>query len=343
MHRNGTSRRDFLKAGAALALFAATQAKPRAAFAAGQTGDAPCVSRTRPLMGTFVTVTVAHSSQAFAEDAVERAFERMRALIPLFDRFDATSPLSVLNAQGALHSAPRELTGLLETSRAFHSLTEGAFDPTVKPVLDLFAATAARDPQVRISQNDIRELLPLVDLTALRIGPSTLTLEKRGMGLTLDGLAKGRIVDLASETLLALGATNHLVDAGGDIRTSGERALGRPWAVAVQNPEGGDYPAVLRMRNGAVATSGAYEVWFGDNRLCNHIVDPRSGHSPALLSSATVRARCVADADALSTALFVAPPRQGLALIDSLPGTEALLLTQRGGSLASRGWDNPLS
>jgi thiamine biosynthesis lipoprotein len=343
MHRNGSSRRDFLKAGAALALFAATKAAPRPAFAAEQVNGTPCVSSTRALMGTFVTVTVAHASRGFAEDAVGRAFERMGELIPLFDRFDAASPISVLNAEGSLQGGPPELSGLLEHARDFHSLTGGAFDPTVKPVLDLFAATAVRDPKVRIPQEEIRELLPLVDMAALRIQPRSLSLGKRGMGLTLDGIAKGRIVDLASETLLALGAANHLVDAGGDIRTSGERALGRPWAVAVQNPEGGEYPDVFRMRNGAVATSGAYEVWFGENRLCNHIVDPRSGHSPALLSSATVRARRVADADALSTALFVAPPRQGLELIDSLPGTEALLLTARGSRLASRGWDNSLT
>lgn len=343
MLRNGTSRRAFLKAGASLALFAATTPLPRAAHAAPDASNAPCVGSTRALMGTFVTVTVAHASRDFAEDAVERAFERIRALIPLFDRFDATSPLSVLNAEGALRGGPAELTELLERARDYHGLTGGAFDPTVKPVLDLFSSTARRDPQVRIADADLRALLPLVDMRALRIAPGSLRLEKRGMGLTLDGLAKGRIVDLASESLRALGAENHLVDAGGDIRTSGERALGRPWAVAVQNPTGGDFPAVLRMRDGAVATSGAYEIWFGENRLCSHIVDPRSGRSPALLSSATVRAASVADADALSTALFVASPRRGLDLIDSLPGTEALLLTAGGSCLASRGWNAFLS
>lgn len=343
MQRTGTSRRDFLKAGAVLALCAASTHLPRAAWATEQVGGLPCVSSTRPLMGTFVTISVANASRSFAEEAVQQAFERMAALIPLYDRFDPASPLSVLNDQGVLHGGPADLSELLQQARAWHDLTEGAFDPTVKPVLDLFAATALRDPKMRVPQKDIHELLPLVDMNALRIAPRSVAFDKSGMGLTLDGLAKGRIVDAASETLYALGATNHLVDAGGDIRTSGERDLGRPWAVAVQNPEGGAYPDVMRMRNGAVATSGAYEIWFGDNRLCHHIVDPRSGHSPVLLSSATVRAKSVADADALSTALFVAPPRQGLALIDSLPGTEALLLTARGTRLASRGWETSLS
>lgn len=332
------SRRTVLKAGAALTILAATGAalpkRPRA-----QSAGTPCHSRTRALMGTFVTISVAHESPDFAEQAVALAFERMEELIPVYNRFDPSSPLSVLNDQGAVRGAPEELAALLRRAREYHSLTQGAFNPAVKPVLDLLAHTAARDPQVRVDRQDLLDRLDLVRLDALRLSPHSVVLERQGMGLTLDGLAKGRIVDAASQALRTMGARNHLVDAGGDIRTSGERADGRAWAVAVQNPEGGEYPDVIRMRDGAVATSGAYEIWFGGNRLVHHIVDPRTGRSPHALASATVRASSVAEADALSTALFVARPRQGLALIDSLPGVESLLLTPQGGRLASRGWD----
>lgn len=336
MPQNGTSRRTFLKAGTALTLLAAGGLSGLVRPARAET---PCVSQTRALMGTFVTVSVAHESRNFAQDAVGRAFEHMQELIPVFNRFDTASPLSVLNDQRVLRGAPPELTQLLEQAREYHALTGGTFNPAVKPVLDLMAETARRNPDVPLNKEELRQRLALVDLDALRSNARSLVLERQGMGLTLDGLAKGRIVDAASETLRSLGAHDHLVDAGGDIRVSGGRTARRPWVVAVQNPKGGEYPDVIRLRDGAVATSGAYEVWFGDNCLAHHIVDPRTGRSPRTLSSATVRAASVAEADALSTALFVASPRQGLALIDSLPGVEALLLSAQGSRLASRGWD----
>ncbi|MEF2144337.1 MAG: FAD:protein FMN transferase [Desulfovibrionaceae bacterium] len=342
MPRQAPNRREFLKACAAMGLAAAAfPICPGPALALTRQEQARIATATRALMGTFVSISVVHPSQDFCEEALERGFARMAELIRVFDRFDAASPLSVLNDQGVLHGAPPELTGLLGRAREQHEISQGAFDPSVKPLLDLFASRAATDPEVRVDDRELDEVLPLVDLSALRLSASTLELGKKGMGLTLDGLAKGHIVDAASAALLEMGAENHLVNAGGDIRASGGRSALRPWAIAVQNPgsEATPFTDVIRLRNGALATSGGYEVWFGENRLTHHIVDPRTGRSPLRLSSATVRAANVADADALSTALFVSPPGQGLKLIDTLPGVEGLLLTANGSRLASHGWN----
>jgi thiamine biosynthesis lipoprotein len=95
---------------------------------------------------------------------------------------------------------------------------------------------------------------------------------------------------------------------------------------------------VIHLRNGAVATSGSYEIAFDRHRVHHHIVDPRTALSPGLCSSATVTAGTVMQADALATAAFVLPPRAGFELIDALPGAEALLITDNGTALPTRRW-----
>lgn len=297
-------------------------------------------TRTEPLMGTFVTLTVLHDSRFLAEEAMGRAFARMRELIGVFNRFDSASPLSALNAEGRLADAPPELAGLLAEARSLHSLTGGAFDPTVKPIIDLFRERATEDGRVfHLSRAEREDLLALVGMDGVALSGRSVRFARAGMGLTLDGVAKGYIADMASSTLSDLGAKNHLVNAGGDIRVCSDERREKPWTIAVQSPEGAGSPALVHLRNGAVATSGSYEVAF-DNRLVHHhIVDPRTALSPAQTASATVTADTVMQADALATAVFVLPPRDGFELVDALPGSEALIITANGTTLPTRKWD----
>ncbi|MGE4503746.1 MAG: FAD:protein FMN transferase [Desulfovibrionaceae bacterium] len=339
MQHEHPTRRRFLAACAALGLGAlAVPLLPAASAAARLAPGLVRVSRTQPLMGTFVSIIAVHESRAFAEEAVGRAFEAMHADIAVFNRFDPASPLSVLNDQGVLKGAPRELLELLDESRNIHALTGGAFDPTVKPIIDCFRSRADQDGDFHLDRAERDELLALVGLGGVRSTGDGVRFARAGMGLTLDGVAKGRVADRASERLSAMGCANHLVNAGGDIRLASDERLEAPWTVAIQAPEGGESPSVIHLRNGAVATSGSYEIAFDRHRVHHHIVDPRTALSPGLCSSATVTAGTVMQADALATAAFVLPPRAGFELIDALPGAEALLITDNGTALPTRRW-----
>jgi thiamine biosynthesis lipoprotein len=159
------------------------------------------------------------------------------------------------------------------------------------------------------------------------------------MGITLDGIAKGYIVDRAAEILSRHGIGNHLINAGGDIRTSGAAAKGKPWTIAVQDPaKGREYPAVITMTSGAIATSGNYEVFYDNEKMFHHIIDSRTGYSPEQTTSVTVQAPTVMDADALSTSVFVMAPAGGIAFINGRPGCECFVVENSGATHRSTGW-----
>jgi thiamine biosynthesis lipoprotein len=302
----------------------------------------PLVSRSRTAMGTFVEIHAVRAerggrvSHALAEDAIQDAFAEMDRLIGILSRHDAGSPLSALNARGSLAGAPRELADVVEAALAAHRRTGGAFDPTVGPLVALLEASRGGPAP---APAEVREAAALVGAGRVQLSDGgTIRFQREGMRLTLDGIAKGAIVDRMSEVLAAAGVTDHLVNAGGDIRTRGERAPGRPWTIAVEDPrKQRHYPDVIRLRDGAVATSGSYENFFDDAHTRHHLVDPSTGRSPGELVSATVCAPTVMDADALATGVFVMGRARGLEVVNGIPAT-ACLLVDVNRSWVSRRW-----
>jgi thiamine biosynthesis lipoprotein len=165
-----------------------------------------------------------------------------------------------------------------------------------------------------------------------------------GMRIDLGGIAKGYAVDRAVEAMLNCGATGGLVDIGGNIRCFGQPSGGKKfWLVGLQNPNDisdfrfpiSDFPAgtgmpllVLQLTDAAVATSGGYRRFalIGGKKY-SHIIDPSTGISAENLLSVTIISRTAIDADALSTVVSVLGAEKGLALIKTIPQTEAILIT----------------
>ena len=335
------SRRAFIKGFAAAGVAEAAGLSPLSALAASAKfgENASTLTDTRVLMGTFVGITLAGAPRARMEDALGRAFEHMGGLITIFDRFNPASALSVLNAEGRLKGAPTELTALLDRSARVGDLTGGAFNITVQPLVDLFRRYSNPAGSMSIPAAELAEARALVLADGWRTDGDAIRLARPGMGLTLDGIAKGHIADEASRFLIAEGLSNHLINAGGDIVAAGEKARGRPWMVAVENPAArSGFVRRMPLRDRAVATSGSYEIYYDASRRHHHLINPAAGASPTDLVSATVTARTAVEADALATSLSVMAPRDGLRLIASLPGRECLLLTRDGGALRSSGW-----
>jgi thiamine biosynthesis lipoprotein len=294
---------------------------------------------TRLLMDTVARITVAGDSRDQAEQGIALAFAEMERLIAVFDRHDSATPLAALNAGRNLRDAPAELADLIAVSAEYHRLSGGAFDITIQPVLDLLAAHGNPQGELRLDRRDLEAALALVGMDGVRARGRDISLARSGMGLTLDGIAKGSIVDRTAAVLEANGLFDYLINAGGDIRCRGEKRPGAPWMVAVEDPaRRGGYPAVLALRQGAVATSGVYERYFDRTREHNHLLAPASGKSPEDCLSVTVTAQTVTQADALATAVAVMPGESGLRLVESLPGCACLILRKNGGRTASSGW-----
>jgi thiamine biosynthesis lipoprotein len=311
------SRRDFLKitaiSGAGLVAYGVTGQMQRAQHLQ--------LNETRSLMGTIVHLTVLTADESAGRTALESTFGEMERLINIFDHRRKSSPLTILNNQGWLDSAPAELTSVMMAALRYSALTDGAFDISVKPVIDRYEA----------GQMDISDARELVNYQRIRVNGTQITLENPGMAVTLDGIAKGFVVDGGVATLRRLGFTNVVVESGGDLVASGIGRSSEAWQVGIAHPRPerlAGYIARFSLRDQAVATSGDYLRYFTEDLSTHHIVDPRTGLSPRELASVSVVAPDATTADALSTALMVMPLDAGIALVNTLPQIEALFVSK---------------
>jgi thiamine biosynthesis lipoprotein len=294
------------------------------------------VRALRQGLGTRVSAVAVVRSAAQGEAAIAAAFDEMDRLAAIFSRHDPGSSLSALNHDGRLAGPPAELAAVIGRALAVHAMTGGAFDVTVKPVLDLLAASGPGAPP---SVAELADAAALVGGRFLRLTRHGVGFDRSGMGVTLDGIAKGYITDRMAAILAAAGVRRYLIDAGGDLRVRGRNAHDRPWVIGVRDParEAGCLD-VIALSQGAVATSGDYERYFAGDPTFHHIVRPETGRSPREVASASVVAPEGLLADALATAVMVLGTQPGLALIEGLPHCAAMVLDARGVRHRSRQW-----
>lgn len=293
---------------------------------------------TRAMMGTVVTVSIVDDSLDKAQEALGKTFERMRFLVPIFDRHKGDGPVFTLNRDGLVRDIPRELSDVLSLSQWVNNITGGAFDITVAPVLNVF-----RDSFLNTGGPPPKEKLrkAISAMGGLIEEKGSLRIVKDGAAITLDGVAKGYIVDQGLVSLVASGIKHALINAGGDVAVlghSGDREAS-PWQIAINNPysEGG-HKQVIEMTSGAVATSGSYEMYFDQEKIYHHIIDPSDGLPPSRIVSASVIAPNAILADALSTSCMVLKPRRSASLLKRLPGVENMVITRAGEILSTQGF-----
>ncbi len=317
------SRREFLKitactaGGLALMGAAKTFLEKRRAV----------ISESRFLLGTVINLTVVADEHQEGEQVVNKAFTEIERLSKIFSRFDSGSELSRLNQHGMIANPSTEMLEVVRQSLRWSRLTRGAFDVTIKPVLDLYERAYELNTIPAIPE--IEQALKLVGYYHVAVSDSRISFGQKGMGITLDGIAKGFIIDEAVRLLKALGFMNVLVEVGGDLFASGRRE-DRNWSVGVKAPAAHGVVTRFNLDNRAAATSGDYQQAFTPDRSLHHILDPRSGRSPLEISSATIIASSALEADALATAAIVLGSSEGIDLIESLDGFEAYLIAKSG-------------
>jgi FAD:protein FMN transferase len=336
------SRRDFIKFTAvgtgALALGAIGINRLLAAES-----ELKVYEESQVLLGTFVTIKAVDTDEKNARNMVRTTFEEINRLSGVFSRFDSGSELSSLNKSGQIYGASSDLVSIMKTSVQYSELTGGLFDITALPLLELnqdsFNANNA-PPSI----DSIAEVKSLVGYQNINISGNDITLSKPGTLITLDSIAVGYIVDKAATILGQGNIDNVLINGGGEIYPHGTKTDGELWKIGIANPrDDSDYLAVIDSGNWAISTSGDYEAYFTDDYLYNFIIDPRTGVSPTELCSATVIAKDTTIADALSTACIIMGKSDALSLIESLPGTEALLVDKNMNCYRSSGFPADIS
>lgn len=286
------------------------------------------VSETKNLLGTYATITIVGPDRIQAKESIGLAFEEIVRLEDIFSTYKNGTPLYKLNQEGILENVDEEILFVFEKSSYYSELSDGAFDITVKPVLDLYSKTFGefRRPP---TEAEVRETLELVNYKNVLIEEGEISFKREGMSVTVDAIAKGYIIDKAIEVLKNNGIDNALVDIGGDIRAFGAPDKDGAWKVALQNPRNeSDYITVIAVNDKAVATSGDYERYFVENKSAHHIVNPKTGYSATELISVTIISEKAIDADALATAVFVLGPERGISLINSIEQVGGLIITE---------------
>jgi thiamine biosynthesis lipoprotein len=296
------------------------------------------VSQTRTQMGTLVTLTVVHPEKDSAHAMITAAFSEMDRLESILSRHRDDTPVSELNRTGRLGRVPRELALVVADAKTMGGRSGGAFDITVAPLLTLVESSFLRDGRPP-SDDAVERVLELVDHEAIRIENDVMSFDQPGMSVTLDGIAKGFIVDRTKDVLLQGGAERVMVNAGGDIATADGPGMD-PWTVGVQDPDNEQgIVTVVRLDGVSLATSGDYMRTFTNDRTHHHIVDPRTGRSPQEVSSVSVVHPSAMWADAYATALLVMGTTKGMAMLQTSEGLEGLFMNKQGERIASSGFD----
>ncbi len=256
-------------------------------------------------LGADAQLHIHHSDPVFAQTLIDTALTEVRRLERIFSLYHTDSVLTRLNRDGHLEQAPGDLLRLLHESHGLSQLTQGAFDPTVQPLWDLYAA--ATDPLNPATpplpaQAQLACALEKVDYRAIQIHGTAVSLARPGMALTLNGIAQGYITDRITELLARAGLNHALVDMG-EIRGLGSAPGGRPWRVGL--PDGAPDRATLRtldISNQAVSTSSGSGTPLRADGSATHLFNPATGQAVPLYRSVSVLAGNATIADALSTA-----------------------------------------
>jgi len=290
------------------------------------------------VMGSFYTLEFSRPAGIPPEAAARHVRERLAELERRWSPYNPESEISRLNRTGRLAGVSPETRRLLELSAEISRRTGGAFDITVGPLIEAWrnAEKTGRPP-------DLKKLLPLVDYRRVRLtGTGEGRLERKGMRIDPGAIGKGLAVDEAVRILRRDGVPSGLVNLGGNLYAFGPGPDRGLWTIGIQDPFGPGEKGRLRIRDQGVSTSGTYQQWFqvGQKRF-SHIVNPGNGELKSPPRSVTVLAPGAGLADGLSTALEVLGPEAGLALLESIPGTSALIIMDDGRVIRSRGLDWP--
>ena len=296
--------------------------------------DAVAVRDEQVKMGSPFAVTAVAADAEHARRAVAMAFAEIDRIEDRISSWRDDSETSRLNRHAGHGPLPvsDELFGLVRRSLAVSKLTGGAFDITFAGAGQLWDFKAS--PPRRPDADALRRGLALVgyENVVLDAEAKTIELTLPGMRIGFGGIGKGYAANRAVHVMKAMGITGGLVNAGGDLVAFGRQADGGPWTIGLADPlEPGSVFASLDLVDQAIVTSGDYERFVEiDGVRYAHILDPRTGEPVRGVRSVTVVCPDGELADALATSVFVLGVDEGLRLVDSLRGVEALIIDHNG-------------
>ncbi|MEZ6123342.1 MAG: FAD:protein FMN transferase [Planctomycetaceae bacterium] len=277
--------------------------------------DAMKISGTT--MGTVYSVVIDSPSSTLgsAEQVQAKIEARLDDINARMSTWQSDSEISRFNASDSTDWFPisPEFAVVVAEARRIHDATQGAFDPTVAPLIQLWGFG---DHRRRTIPDDeaIQSALKSVGMQNLEVRSDPPALRKQipALQLNLSAIAKGYGVDAVAELLVSLGQRSYVVDIGGENRAGESRANGNPWRLGIES-SAGDLLRVMRLTETSIATSGDYRNYFEvDGVRYSHAINPSTGrpvdHPPAAVS--VIHSSCMT-ADGWATAMMVLGPEKG--------------------------------
>lgn len=314
------SRRDVLQRAKGLAL-----ATPFLGLVAcdGEDDWSETTRLAGPTMGTTYRIRISGHSHKLDRRTLKTGVERILETVNRqMSNWRVDSEVSNFNAGAprAWADISHDTLRVVEEAARIHRLSDGAFDPTIGPLVDLWGFGPASAGRRIPARSRIAAALRRTGIRHIRTRTSPPAVAKRRAGIEIDlsGIAKGFGVDRLATFLDRQGIEHYLVEIGGELRARGHSAWGRPWRIGIEAPVAGRRAVqrIVGLDGGAIATSGNYRNFFdSDGIRYSHIIDPRTGDPvDHALASVTVIAPSTMQADALSTALMVMGSDEGLRL-----------------------------
>ena len=306
---------------------------------------------------TVTTITGYAASQTEFDETAEiilSALGEYHRLFTIYQRFEGLENLCTINElRNGAHdtvTVDRRIVDMLLYAKDMYYMTDGRVNVAMGSVLSLwhdYRTEGMRDPSsASLPPPDaLAEAAAHTDIECMVIDSEacTVTLTDPAMTLDVGAVAKGYAVEMVAKTLEEQGISGYVLNVGGNVRTIGPKADGAAWTVGVENPledEEEPYLAYLNLRGEALVTSGSYQRYYlVDGKRYHHIIHPETLMPSEGYLSVSVVCKSSAMGDALSTALFCMTPEEGLSLIESLDGVEALWVKNDGTRFVSSQWN----
>lgn len=295
------------------------------------------VEDTRDFMGTSIQVKVSidvREDDKKAKDAIAEAFAEIKRVEDIFSVYNPDSEISAVNRlkAGEEKTLSPDAFDLIKRSVEYSRVTAGAFDITIKPLVDLWRE--ARENNKIPEEAAVKEALLRVGYEGIVLDgvKHTISFKKDGMVLDFGAIAKGYATDVAIGALKRNGIDSAVVRSGGNIYCLGKKTGEEMWKVGIQHPRDKNKLFMdIKLKDEAIDTAGDYEKYFIlDQKRYSHIIDPRTGYPIGDdVVSSTVMAPDAVSADALSTAFAILGPEKGIACAETIKGIDAILVFKR--------------
>ncbi len=303
------------------------------------------------LMDTIVSIKAYGNDEEEVKKAVLSAFAEMKRIERLTDRFaqEGTGEVEFSDVYRINQAAGKQpvkvsedVYEMIEVAKSYYELTDGLFDITIGPVMDLWGF-GNEEKHIPLDA-ELQEKMILVNSNKIILNESekTVFLQEDGMKIDLGAIAKGYATEKAASVLVETGIEHAIINAGGNIDVIGKKYDGQAWRIGIQDPRNSkNLVGVLSLIDEAAVTSGDYQRYFEENGIrYHHILSPKTGKPSRNTMSITVITKNSAKADVLSTVLFVMGSQKGLELVEQLEGVEACFVGADNKIVTSSGMSN---